>query len=211
MPSLPERFRTETRALHSEAERTEFMRLLLAGRMDAGSYRSLLINLQAIYAALEPTLVRHAAHPSVAPVVFPALFRSAALVADLHTLRGEATPVPVALAPSAAKYVARIQALSDSRPELLVAHVYVRYLGDLNGGQLLRRIIEKSASLAASTGVSFYDFGDADQTKSLTARLREGLGKVDVDPATAEALVEEARLSFRLHVSLFDELRVLAL
>ena len=62
-PSLAERLRTETRELHSTAERSALMNALMCGRMERQAYCALLGNLHAIYAALEPALARHARRP----------------------------------------------------------------------------------------------------------------------------------------------------
>jgi len=48
--SLAERLKTETRALHTSAERSTFMGVLLRGRMERPAYCALLRNLHAIYA-----------------------------------------------------------------------------------------------------------------------------------------------------------------
>lgn len=65
MPSLALRLRSETRALHTSAERIAFMRTLLRGRMLLHAYVALRRNLHAIYAALEPALLHHALRPAI--------------------------------------------------------------------------------------------------------------------------------------------------
>lgn len=69
--------------------------------------------------------------------------------------------------PGISNYVARIQELSNGnesrgiapQPELLLAHAYVRYLGDLSGGQQIRRNIAKAYGLDNDgAGTSFYVF-----------------------------------------------------
>jgi heme oxygenase (biliverdin-producing, ferredoxin) len=82
--TLAERLKSETRRLHTEAERSLFMGVLLRGKMEQAAYCALLRNLHAIYAALEPALVRHAAHPALAPVFTPSLLRAPSLAADLE-------------------------------------------------------------------------------------------------------------------------------
>ena len=226
VPSLPAslttRLRSETRALHSAAERSRLMGALLCGRLPLPAYCALLRNLHAIYAVLEPALRRHVADPVLAPVLAPdlrrALWRSAALVADLQQLHGATWATAIALQPATTRYVQRLQALDATRPELLLAHVYVRYLGDLSGGQILSRIVARSltatadadasasANVSTPPGVAFYAFGDAAQTLALTQAFRAGLDAVRVDATTADALVGEARRAFELHCALFDEL-----
>ena len=97
--SLPERLKTETRALHTVAERSTFMQMLLSGRLDRLAYCALLRNLHAVYAALEPALARHASLPAIAPVFLPALWRAGALQHDLDALHGPGWAKAIALQP----------------------------------------------------------------------------------------------------------------
>ena len=207
-PSLAERLKTETRALHTAAERSSFMSVLLRGRMERPAYCALLRNLHAIYAALEPAIVRHAGHPLIAPVYAPALFRTAALAHDLLVLHGQGWASEIALRPAAVAYVARLREIDTAQPALLLSHAYVRYLGDLSGGQMLRRVVARSAALAGERGVAFYDFGDVTATRDLTEGFRSGLASVSTDAAQSNALIDEAKLAFGLHQRLFDELAV---
>ena len=204
--SLPERLKTETRALHTVAERSTFMQMLLSGRLDRLAYCALLRNLHAVYAALEPALARHASLPAIAPVFLPALWRAGALQHDLDALHGPGWAKAIALQPAATAYVDRLRDLDQSRPTLLLAHAYLRYLGDLSGGQLLRGIVAKSPALAGGTAISFYDFGDVAATRNLTHAFRAGLAAVAVDEIQMDALVEEAKLGFEGHRQLFDQL-----
>ena len=124
----------------------------------------------------------------------------------MTTLHGPDWAESIPLQPASASYVDRLRDLDDSRPALLLAHAYVRYLGDLSGGQMLRGVLAKSAALAGETAVSFYDFGDALATRDLTQAFRAGLAAVPVDEELADALVEEAKLAFKAHRKLFDQL-----
>ena len=204
--SLSERLRSETRALHTVAERSAFMGALLRGRLQRPAYCALLRNLHAIYAVMEPALERHAQHPTLAPVFLPALWRTPALEQDLHVLHGPGWPDALPLQPAAAGYRSRLVELEAGQPDLLLAHAYVRYLGDLSGGQMLRDIVAGSVSGEGSSAVAFYDFGDAARMRGLTQAFRAGLGSVAVDARQADALVDEAKLAFGLHQRLFDEL-----
>jgi heme oxygenase len=203
---LGHHLKATTSAMHRRVERTAFMASLLRGELDREAYAGLLRNLQALYAALEQGLVRHARTPDVAPVVMPELFRSRAIAADLQVLSpgGGAEHPPLALAMQ--RYVARLQELSAARPGLLVAHAYVRYLGDLNGGQALRRIVARSLGLAGDAGTRFYDFGDAAAQQHLVQRFRAGLETLGGPRGASQALADEALGAFERHEQLFDEL-----
>ena len=204
--SLAQRLKTETRALHTAAERSRFMGVLLRGQMQRPAYLALLRNLHVLYATLEPALARHATHPVLAPVFAPALFRTLALEHDLRALGEPGTHHAIALQPATLAYGARLRELDAWEPELLLAHAYVRYLGDLSGGQMLRRIVAQGKAFDGRSGVAFYEFGDAVETHALTQAFRAGLGRVDVSEASENAIVAEARSSFELHRRLFDEL-----
>ena len=205
-PDLAESLRSATTALHRRVERSPFMNTLLGGRASRVAYCSLLRSLHAIYAELELALTRHEAHVVVAPVVLPALFRRSALENDLVALHGVAWREDIPLPPSAARYVQHLARLGSENPERLVAHAYVRYLGDLSGGQLLSRVVTHMLALSGALGTAFYDFGDAEQTRLLKDGFRRGLAAVPVDSALQAELVEEAVRAFEMHAALFDEL-----
>ncbi len=128
--------------------------------------------------AFERALEQHATHPVLAPTHNPGLFaRSASLAADISYLlevseaSWQSHPLHVAMqaAPPRAlsQYVGRIDELAASPdPSRLLAHAYVRYLGDLSGGQFIRRRISKAYGLDDSAGVSFYEFRPLGGTSS---------------------------------------------
>ena len=204
-PSFSERLRDHTRDLHRAAERSPFMARLLAGRLDRAGYIAFLAQMQVMYAALETELDRGAHHPALAALRLPGLFRSSALAADLAVLRREHGPQP-GVEPVAAAYAQRLHDLGRSHPERLLAHAYVRYLGDLSGGQMLRRVVARNPALGGGQGVAFYDFGDPLATRALTESFRAGLGAIRPGLAEADALVAEAQAAFVLHEHLFREL-----
>ncbi len=212
---LPERLRLETRDLHTLSERSGVMASLITGRLARGDYLALMRNLHAIYAALEAALNRHLDEPALAVLGTPALHREAALASDLSALCGPDWRVALPLALATQAYVDRLQALAEKTPLLLVAHAYVRYLGDLHGGQMLKRLVARSlaavgggATPGAATvhATRFYEFGSDDEVLALRLAFRSGLARIAVDTATADRLVAEARWAFEQHVALFNEL-----
>jgi heme oxygenase len=51
-------------------------------------------------------------------------------------------------------------ATSTGKAPLLLAHAYVRYLGDLSGGQIIGGRIRRAYKLPSTAGTAFYDFSD---------------------------------------------------
>ena len=206
--SLPARLRGETRDLHTEVEQSLLMQALLRGNLSLVAYCMLLRNLHAIYVALEAALAHHAADPSVSPVNIPALFRSDALAQDLNNLDGSTWARTVVLQEATHQYVAHLQRLNESDPALLIAHAYVRYLGDLSGGQILKRIVAKIPQIPLGFGTTFYDFGDAETTQGLIRDFRAGLENIPGNEARVDAIVAEAKQAFERHRTLFQQLAV---
>ncbi len=205
-PFLAERLRLETRDLHAEAERSGVMADLLRGRLARATYCALLRNLHAIYAALEAALGAHREHALIGAVQSPSLCREAALADDLEALHGPAWREEIGVAPATAAYVARLQALAAAGAPALVAHAYVRYLGDLHGGQLLKRRVAGQLGLQGE-GTRFYEFGDAGQVQALIARFRAALGAMQPGAVVVDFIVAEARWAFEQHKRLFEQLQ----
>ncbi|MBI3350358.1 MAG: biliverdin-producing heme oxygenase [Burkholderiales bacterium] len=204
---LAVRLKEETRQLHTQAERSGVMADLLHGRLDLDSYCDLLRNLQAIYAALEKGLDRH---PPDTRLWRPELRRLAALEQDLDRLHSPTWHGNEPLTPATAAYVARLQSLAQVEPTRLLAHAYLRYLGDLHGGQMLARVIRQRFGLEGPEGTAFYAFGEPAQVDALKRDFRAGLDALDLTEQQADALVAEACEAFRLHLQLFEELQARA-
>ncbi len=200
---LSARLREATRVQHRTAERSGLMPQLLAGRIDARAYCALLANLHALYAALEDGIDAHADDPAIAPIRLPALYRTDALARDLAVIARVPTPP---LAGATRDYVARLDVLGRERPVLLAAHAYVRYLGDLSGGQVLRGVVARMLQLAGGAGTAFYDFGDDESVAALKEALRAGFDALPLSASDADAVVREAQDAFDRHVRLFEEL-----
>jgi heme oxygenase len=204
--SLSARLQRATQATHTALERSVLMQRLLRGQMARADYAALLRSLHPIYAALEAGLSHPARHPVLAALPLAGLARAAALARDLCTLHGDDWPQALAPAPAAQDYAAHLVRLAREQPALLAAHAYVRYLGDLHGGQALARVVTRGLGLAPGQGVAFYDFGSAAAVRAHVLALRRGLDRCAPDAAVAQAIVDEAVAGFERHRRLFDEL-----
>jgi heme oxygenase (biliverdin-producing, ferredoxin) len=199
--------REGTRQAHRMAESMRFVRSFLRGTVDEKSYVRLLVAHEHVYAALEGALERCAEHPSVAPLRLHGLARGAALLADRAFFAARAgAKIEVEPGPAARRYALRIQEVAKHRPELLPAHAYVRYLGDLSGGQVLGAIARRTLGLAEGEGTAFYEFGSAETRLELKRRFRAGLDERALPPAEQAALVAEAVAVFGYNMEVFAEL-----
>ncbi|MDX5931764.1 biliverdin-producing heme oxygenase [Acidiphilium acidophilum] len=133
---LAGRLRQATWDLHREAERSGVVALMLSGGMGREAYGLFLRNLLAVYEALESGLDSARDHAAVGALAREELYRGAALRADLAALGGADWAARWPVLPEGRDYAARIAAVAACDPLRLLAHAYVRYLGDLNGGRL---------------------------------------------------------------------------
>ena len=110
--------------------------------------------------------------------------------------------------PSAAtlKYVSRVRTAALEAPELLIAHMYTRYLGDLFGGQMMGGMARRSLDLDASLGTKFYEFDDIPQTKPFIEEWYAQLNKLELSDEQKERIVDEGNEVFRLNIEVFEEL-----
>src|SRR6195952_4929581 len=138
-----------TKTLHTEAERSGIIRDLLRGEASRDGYILLQRNLLPAYQALELGLERHRDTPALAALAAYRLDRAAPLEADLRALCG-GDFAGIALLPAGEAYARRIAEAAEGNGDRLIAHAYTRYLGDLSGGQILKRLLAKKPGLQPS-------------------------------------------------------------
>lgn len=204
--SLSARIRNETSDVHDAAERSTFMTSLLRGdgELPVSTYLQLLAQYLPIYTALEQVAVSQRADPTIAALADPALDRQAAIEADLVALGGPSWADAVAVTPAASAYADRIRTVADW-PGGFVAHHYVRYLGDLSGGQIIRRILRRRFGQTDDRGLSFYVFdGLVDGGVEFKKQYRQLLDSVPFDSDEADRVVAEARVAFSYNVEILD-------
>ena len=156
---------------HVKAEAHAFTKLLLSGKIPKGIYATFLANQLLQYQTLE-FCAKHLLDK------IPGLARSDLILQDLLDL-----DEPVIFFDITAKYCNHIKLLSDHD---LWAHIYVKHMGDLYGGQLIKKVVPSMGLM--------YTFEDR---KPLIDALRNNL---DISMGT------EANICFDLTMELFDRI-----
>ncbi|HEY9846380.1 MAG TPA: heme oxygenase (biliverdin-producing) [Candidatus Caenarcaniphilales bacterium] len=204
--NLATKLREGTKKSHTMAENVGFIKCYLKGTVEKTSYRKLVANLYFVYSAMETEMERHRHHPTLSKIYFPELNRKASLEQDLAFYYGQSWREQANPSPAAEAYVQRIRQVSATEPELLVAHSYTRYLGDLSGGQILKGITERGMNLSDGQGTAFYRFESIPDEKQFKATYRQAMNELPADEATAERIVEEANAAFGMNMKMFQEL-----
>lgn len=204
--NLAVKLREGTKKAHTMAENVGFVKCFLKGVVEKNSYRKLVANLYFVYSAMEEELERHKQHPIISKINFSELDRKSSLEQDLSYYYGNNWREQVSPSPAAEAYVKRIREISETAPELLVAHSYTRYLGDLSGGQILKGIAQRGMNLSEGEGTAFYEFQDISDEKAFKATYRQAMNDLPLDEAAADRIVDEANAAFGMNMNLFNEL-----
>eukprot|EP00439_Symbiodinium_sp_Y106_P062813 s179_g9.t1 len=194
-----------TRKSHSMAENTQFVTGFFKGLGNRDSFAQLVTSLYFIYQTMEESF-QTSADAGVRHLDFQQLRRVAAIEEDLAYFYGPSWREQLRPSPAAERYSERIRQVAAENPQLLLAHQYTRYLGDLFGGQMMGGMAESSLGLEDGKGTSFYRFPQIPDTKAfITAWYRE-LNSLPLSRGEKEAIVEEANLVFRLNIDILEEL-----
>ena len=203
---LADRLKADTLALHREAERTGILADLLRGEASLADYALLLRNLLPVYETLEQGLDALPRGSPAATLARPSVYRAAALRSDLEHLVGPRVLVDLPVLPAGQRYVDAVRRAAGDEGVLLIAHAYTRYLGDLNGGQILGRLLAKRMGLAPA-GLAFYHFAGIDEPAAAALLYRAAIDAADVPASEIRAIVDEAVLAFRCNVELSQAVR----
>lgn len=204
--NLAPMLREGTKKSHTMAENVGFVKCFLKGVVEKKSYRKLVTNLYFVYKTMEEEMTKLQNHPVISKIYFPELNRKESLERDLYFYYGANWREEIKLSEAGQAYVDRIKEVAKSEPELLVAHCYTRYLGDLSGGQILKKISQKAMNLNDGEGTAFYEFKDIPNEKEFKNKYRQAMNDLPIDRETAEKIVDEANAAFGRNMELFQEL-----
>ncbi|XP_034988098.2 heme oxygenase 2 [Zootoca vivipara] len=205
---LSELLKEGTKESHERAENTQFVKDFLKGRIKRELFKLGTVALYYTYSALEEEMERNKDQPAFTPLYFPLeLHRKEALMKDLEYFYGEGWQEKVQCSEATQRYIDRIRHVGQQEPELLVAHAYTRYMGDLSGGQVLKKVAQRALKLPSTgEGVQFYIFDNISNPQQFKQFYRARLNALDLDKGTKERIVEEANKAFEFNMQVFEEL-----
>ncbi len=203
---LATQLREGTSKSHTMAENVNFIKSFLGGVIDKTSYTEMLSKLYFVYEAIENAMEQNKEHEYIKPIYFPELNRTESLKEDLIFHYGEDWLENITLSKATLDYVNRIKTVSKEKPELLVAHAYTRYLGDLSGGQILKKIAQRSMGLEGSKGLAFYEFKEVSDEAQFKLNYKAALDSLPIKENEASQIIAEANTAFTLNMNIFSEL-----
>ncbi len=206
--ALAKQLREGTQKSHTMAENTGFVSCFLKGVVQKSSYRTLIADLYFVYSAMEEEIGQLTLdkHPVVGPIGYSELNRRITLEEDLAFYYGPEWMTLIKPSPAAKAYVDRIHFVAKQSPELLVGHHYTRYIGDLSGGQILKKIAQKAMNLSEHDGLRFYEFDLISDEKAFKKKYSQTLDSLPINQSTADLIIEEANKAFGFNMDMFNEL-----
>ncbi len=201
--ALSELLREHTRTAHRDAERTGIVRAMLDGTVKVPQYRLWLRNLHVVYETLEAELAAQPVESVAAVFADPTLFRTGSIASDMCAMLGTGW-VDLPVLPAARAYCNHLRQFAGVAAPGLLGHGYVRYLGDLSGGQLLRGLLRDRLGLSTDA-LSYYEFPDISDTAARREALRAGMDRCVLAPEEVAVVLEEALAGFRLTMALASE------
>lgn len=196
-----DRLRSATAELHARAEATGVVRDLLRGTVSRASYASYLRNLHAVYECLERELRARCREPQWETLAAPQVYRAEAIAGDLCSLMGPRWSERCTLVVATQRYCDRIRSAGQGNDARLAAHAYTRYLGDLNGGAIVAKVVARSLSLSPDQ-LRTYRYDDVGDMSAFKAVYRRAF---DFWKSAEAELIDETLAAFALNIDLAAE------
>ncbi|MDT7729573.1 MAG: hypothetical protein QOI21_6149 [Actinomycetota bacterium] len=197
--------RASTKVVHEKANHSAYMNALFGGELDRAGYTQLAVQYYFIYQALEQASDTMSADPVGRTFVFDELRRMPKLARDMEFLVGPDWESSIRPLPATEAYAERIRATAAEWAGGYVAHHYTRYLGDIAGGQIIRRLLEKNYQLKEA-GALFYHFEEIGSAPAFRDRYRAKLDSAPWDEAERTRVIDETLVAFECNVAVFDAL-----
>ena len=169
-----------THEQHRRAETRPFVKVLFSGHVDPKLYATYLKNQHLQYEILEVCAMQHGLFNGL-----PEIRRAPSINADFIELWGDDKTQPK-LCPVVDEYIKYILSIKDD-PKKLLAHIYVRHMGDLSGGQMIAKRVPGSGK--------YYQFGD--NPEAIKEAIR---AKLD------DSLADEAKVCFDFATKFFEQM-----
>ena len=184
-----------TQAAHQNAERQEFAREMMSGKMSEEKYKTYLYNMWLVYDILEDVALSMGCFgPEDLSMPDDDLPLDGSTQADDiwadYTELGGTEENPPQVVPSTEAYRSHIVKNCQRDKEKLFAHIYVRHMGDLSGGQMIKDKVPGSGKM--------YQFADmthsVDEMKNLIRKR------------TKDSMADGANKAFEFSTKIFEEL-----
>jgi heme oxygenase len=166
---------------HRKAETRPFVKVLFSGNVNPLLYATYLKNQHPMYEILEVCAMAHGLFNGI-----PEIRRAPAILEDYIELWGADNQAQPKMCPVVDEYIKYILSIKDD-PKRLMAHIYVRHMGDLSGGQMIAKRVPGKGK--------YYQFGESPDLIKDAIRA-----KLD------DELADEAKVCFDFATKFFEQM-----
>ncbi len=197
---LTDRLREQTEPLHASLEQLPFSQLLFSGDLPRSVYLQYLLGLRLVYQSLEAEIKSWSQVYDKTLEAFYPVFRSQLIDEDIQVLSGGSSTQSLVNLPKDL-----IESIHGSL-ERTLALAYVRFLGDLGGGQLLARQLRTrwQLPLGHSNGLAMYAYHE--QVPELRKKVKSVINGLSLSVVQQELILKAAESMFKLHRQWFLQL-----
>jgi heme oxygenase len=173
-----------TKEAHTNAERQEFVKILFSGKIDPKLYATFLKNQHPCYELLEVCSMANGLLTGL-----PDIRRSPYILSDFMELWGADNTDAPRTCPTVQRYLDHIMSIKND-PKKLMAHLYVRHMGDLAGGQMIAKKVPGNGRM--------YQFEKSEELKTaIRAKI-------------SDDMADEATICFEFATDLFKDMLEIA-
>jgi len=130
-----------THEAHKNAETQPFVKILFSGKINPKLYATYLKNQHPCYEILEVCAMPHQLLHGLIDIR-----RAPSILADFQELWDHEKDGDPQILPTTEEYIKYILSIKDD-PKKLMAHLYVRHMGDLAGGQMIAKRVPGSGRM----------------------------------------------------------------
>lgn len=203
---LQEKMKQLSTEQHRAAEGKAFLQHLCGShQVNKKAYGQYLTDLLPVYRVLEEMLMNHRELPFLAPICIPECFRANKIEKDLKSFNTEG----IEQSPASIAYQMHLKEVGEKKPHLLIPHVYARYLGDLAGGQIIKKHVQQI--WPDKDAVAFYDFSewsalhpDIKSPYGLLGLYRKILNGLPLTDRQYQEVLEEVESPFTFAIEMLD-------
>ncbi len=198
--------RSASQAAHRRAEMSAFMRDLSRSEVSREQYIEFSAQQYFVYAVLEEAAVAWREDPVLAPMLSRDLVRLPAIEDDLEHLLGEEWRASISASEPTSAYCKRLLEVCFDWAGGMIAHHYVRYMGDLSGGQIIRHTIERNLGYDAASGARFYEFDRIPDLAEFKRSYRAALDALPWSAAERARVIDEVLHAYELNTRMLEAL-----
>lgn len=190
--------------LHKASEHTGYIKRIIDKKACPESYGEYLYNLSKMYKAIEDALDKNADNEVVKDFVTKELYRYDLMEKDINYLLGDKVN-SIELLESTKASVARIEELSNTKPELIVAYAYTRFLADLFGGRTFFDLFSKDYNISPE-GLNYYVFDDIKDMRVYAMQYAQKLSGIKLADCSKEEFINEVNNAYIYNLAISNEL-----